>query len=113
MKKFAKELRQNLTPAEAILWTCIKNKKLGYKFRRQYVIHNFILDFYCIELKLGIEVDGGVHLDVINQINDESRENLLIENDIKIIRFWNTEVYDDIDLVLQSVMDEILKLKGK
>jgi len=110
MKGFAKELRQNLTPAEAILWVYIKNKKLGYKFRRQYVIHNFILDFYCIELKLGIEVDGGVHLDITNQINDEIREGLLLENGIKIIRFTNEEVYEDIDLVLQNIRDEILKV---
>ena len=111
MKNFAKELRQNLTPAEAILWTYLKNKKIGYKFRRQYVIQNYILDFYCIDLKLGIEVDGGVHLDIINQINDEFRENKLTKLGVKIIRFSNNEVYEDIDLVLQNINNEIFKLK--
>ena len=111
MKDFAKELRQNLTPAEAILWTYLKNKKIGYKFRRQYVIQNYILDFYCIDLKLGIEVDGGVHLDIINQINDEFRENNLTKLGVKIIRFSNNEVYEDIDLVLQNINNEIFKLK--
>ena len=111
MKNFAKELRQNLTPAEAILWTYLKNKKIGYKFRRQYVIQNYILDFYCIDLKLGIEVDGGVHLDIINQINDEFRENKLTKLGVKIIRFSNNEVYEDIDLVLQNINHEIFKLK--
>ncbi len=111
MKNFAKELRQNLTPAEAILWTYLKNKKIGYKFRRQYVIQNYILDFYCIDLKLGIEVDGGVHLDIINQINDEFRENNLTKLGVKIIRFSNNEVYEDIDLVMQNINNEIFKLK--
>jgi very-short-patch-repair endonuclease len=111
MKEFAKELRQNLTPAEAILWTYLKNKKLGYKFRRQFVFQNYILDFYCIDLKLGIEVDGGVHLDIINQVYDEVRENNLNKLGVTVIRFTNEEVYEDIDLVLQNIKENIVKLK--
>ena len=57
-----KELRNNMTKAEKILWEYLKNKKLeGYKFRRQYSVDSFIIDFYCPKVKLGIEVDGEVH----------------------------------------------------
>ncbi len=111
MKGFAKELRQNLTPAEAILWNYLKNKKLGIKFRRQFIVSNFIIDFYCIELNLGIEVDGGIHLDVINQLNDQIREELLLQYGIKIIRFTNDEIYNDIDLVVLNIIEHIVKLK--
>jgi very-short-patch-repair endonuclease len=111
MKIFANELRKNLTPAEAILWHHIKLKKLGVKFRRQYVVDNFIIDFFCFDLKLGIEVDGGIHLDIINQSNDEIRENLIEQKGISIIRFSNDEIYNNIDLVLQNIKEKIINIK--
>ena len=70
-KENRRNLRRAMTPAEGILWAHIRNRKLGYKFRRQYGISKYIADFYCPELKLVIEIDGGEHYEKEN-INKDS-----------------------------------------
>ena len=76
----ARELRNNATHAENILWTYLKRKPLGYKFRRQHPFVIYILDFYCHSLKLVIEVDGSIHNYVDVKLNDEQRQATL-QND--------------------------------
>ena len=102
----AKVLRTNMTIAEKKLWDSLKGRKLhSYKFRRQHPIHLFIVDFYCHELKLIIEVDGGYHNEDLQIENDRAREALLKFQDVYILRFTNDEVLFDLDTVLGKIED--------
>ena len=88
----AKELRNRTTKAEELLWNCLRNKKLGFKFRRQHPISRFIADFYCHEKRLVIEIDGGNHDRPENKQYDENRTAELDRFGIKVIRFKNRDV---------------------
>ena len=102
MKEILKHLRKNQTQIEKIIWKELKNRKfMNLKFRRQYPINNFILDFYCAELKLGIEIDGKIH-DKQKEY-DSFREDLLKEKNIKIIRATNEEILNDIHILLNKI----------
>ena len=88
LKEFRKDLRNNLTPAEATLWKYLQNSKLdGRKFRRQHSIKNYILDFYCPSEKLGIELDGSSHNGFASDEYDNERTAELNKLRIRIIRF--------------------------
>jgi very-short-patch-repair endonuclease len=103
-----KEQRQNPTPAEEKLWQELRRKNIsGYKFRRQHPVAGYILDFYCPSLKLGIEVDGEVHNSPDQKTYDEIRSEDLAQYGIRIIRFWNSEVMNDIECVCQKIFDWI------
>jgi very-short-patch-repair endonuclease len=103
---YAKKLRREATEAERILWEYLKNRKLnGKKFRRQHVIDKFILDFYCHESRLAIELDGAIHTKESVREYDEIREAHISEHHIKIIRFQN----EDILFNIKSVLEEIIK----
>lgn len=96
-----RKLRRSLTPAEATLWLSLKNSKLaGRKFRRQHSVGNYILDFYCVEEHVAVELDGEVHRNEAAEEYDYRRKRYLNEIGIKVIRFENFLVFDDIDLVL-------------
>ncbi len=85
--KRANDLRKRMTPAESALWTLLTNKQLGgYKFRRQHPAKNFILDFYCHQLKLAIELDGGIHTDLDQADYDRGRTYELNELGIEVLR---------------------------
>jgi very-short-patch-repair endonuclease len=99
-----KVLRHNLTPAEAKLWIAIKNNKLaGKKFRRQQSVGNYILDFYCPSEKLAIELDGDVHFQEIKQESDSKRTLYLRSLGIRVLRFENRLVFEDIEWVLGAI----------
>jgi len=99
-----KHLRKNLTPAEARLWSSLKGRQLdGKRFRRQFSIGSYILDFYCPETLLAIELDGEVHNDVVQQQYDQERTAYLNEEGIKVIRFENRLVFEQIEFVLESI----------
>jgi very-short-patch-repair endonuclease len=103
-KNLRKQLRNNLTPAEAELWKHLKNGQLdGRKFRRQHGIGNYILDFYCPQEKLGIELDGRDHFTDNGFEADEKRTAYLNSLNIKIIRFENKEVFDQLQGVLKEI----------
>ena len=85
----AKSLRYNPTNAELVLWGYLKQRPLGFKFRRQHPIASFIADFYCHELKLIIEVDGAVRADSEVAINDMERQTFLEASGIHFLRFTN------------------------
>ncbi|MBN2096563.1 endonuclease domain-containing protein [Candidatus Peregrinibacteria bacterium] len=106
LTKLAKENRKNPTRAEARMWyEVLQGEKTGYKFLRQKPMLNFILDFYCSKLLLAIEVDGGSHAE--QEEYDQKRTKLLNSHDIKVIRYWNDEVMDNIGGVWESVAEEI------
>lgn len=85
-----KYLRNNMTKAEVMLWSKLKGRNmLDYKFRRQHGIENYIVDFYCPELNLVIEVDGESHYTLEGKKHDETRTEFLNELDIYILRFTN------------------------
>lgn len=105
--EYARVLRKEITHAESVLWECIRNKKLGVKFRRQHPIDPYILDFYCHEVQIGIEVDGSIHEYGDNKLYDKYRTIQLKEYEIKIIRFRNEEVLNGIDEVVKRIKDLI------
>ena len=102
----AKELRNNMTLAERKLWYEFLR---GYKYRfvRQKAIGNYILDFYCQKLKLGIEIDGGTHLGDRNEEYDKIRTRELEKSEIKILRFWNEDVLKGLGEVENIIEKEI------
>lgn len=101
---FRKELRSNLTPAEAFLWKHLKAKRFeGKRFTRQHSIGSFIADFYCASENLIIELDGEVHNTANAMTYDERRTKYLEEIGFTVIRFENKMVFDN----LQSVFMEI------
>ncbi len=109
----AKQLRNNPTPSEAALWEYLKNKPLGYKFRRQHPINKFIADFYCHALKLIIEVDGEIHtLKDVNEY-DNLRQSFLEHEGVSFIRFTNREVATSMDEVISKINQKILALQNK
>ena len=99
------ELRKNQTPEEVLLWARLRNNQLGLKFKRQHSVGPYILDFYCPDIKLAIELDGFQHLD--NKEYDEERNRYLLCLEIKTIRFWNNEVSVNMEGVIQKVVSEL------
>ena len=99
-----KELRNALTPAEAFLWTHLKKRQLsGKKFRRQYGVGPYTLDFFCPEVRLAVELDGAPHFTVIGQELDAKRDRYLEEKGILVLRFENREVFEDLEFVLGKI----------
>jgi transcriptional regulator len=103
----AKKLRENLTFAEEKLWSFLREKQLGVKFRIQHPISRFIADFYCHELKLVIELDGGIHEKEENKELDKNRDGEMKELGLKILRFTNQDVIENIQDVLLTIKKEI------
>ena len=99
-----KQLRNNLTPAEAALWNLLKNKQLnGYRFRRQVSIENYIVDFYCPEIRLVVELDGSVHNHPQIAENDKNRDERLTDLGYTVLRFENKDVFELTDWVLEEI----------
>ncbi|MCC3152044.1 endonuclease domain-containing protein [Hymenobacter sp. BT770] len=97
-------LRNNLTPAEAKLWSVLKSAQLQRrKFRRQHSVGEFILDFYCPEEKLAVELDGAGHLTASGNLHDTARTDFLNANGIRVLRFENQLVWSDLDSVLHTI----------
>jgi very-short-patch-repair endonuclease len=104
LKKFRKDLRNNLTSAEATLWKFLKGKQLeGRKFRRQFSVENYILDFYCPSEHLAIELDGAHHFTAAGQEYDTERTKVLNGHGITVIRFENKEVFEALEGVLEKI----------
>lgn len=102
----AKELRREMTPAEKILWDELRANKLGVHFRRQQVIQGFIVDFYCHQAGLVVEVDGDIH--DLQKEEDERREKVLRELGLRIVRFQNDEVGRDLSAVVGKIKSCII-----
>ena len=103
-----KELRNDMTEAEKILWEYLRNRKLaGFKFKRQYSVDAFIIDFYCPKVKLGVELDGEVHFTDEAKEYDENRTGFLSDFGIEIIRFKNDEVVNNVEMVLNKIKQQL------
>lgn len=104
LKDRRRELRKNQTDVERKLWAKLRNRSFhGLKFFRQYSVGYYILDFYCPTLKLAIELDGGQHGEEENRTYDNLRTNFLNTEGIKVLRFWNNDVMNNIEGVLEEV----------
>ncbi len=104
--KRARELRINMTKQEKRLWYYLRQRYINNcRFRRQYPIGNYIVDFVCREKKLIIEIDGGQHNEEDAIMYDKERTKYLESRGFRVVRFWNT----DIDTNIESVLNEILK----
>ncbi|MEA3494092.1 MAG: endonuclease domain-containing protein [Candidatus Margulisiibacteriota bacterium] len=102
-----RRLRHSMTEAEKLLWDRIRKRKInGYKFRRQYSIGGFIIDFYSPDLKTAIEVDGGYHLEEDQKIYDKERQYIFESIGIKVLRFTNNEIFSDINQVVEKINKE-------
>ncbi|MBU6338469.1 MAG: single-stranded-DNA-specific exonuclease RecJ [Rickettsiales bacterium] len=100
----AKELKVNQTDAENLLWYYLRDKQLdGHKFRRQQAIDNYIVDFVCLEKKLVVELDGGQHSEDKAIKYDQNRTEFLNKSGFNVLRFWNDEVFKNMEGVLDSV----------
>ena len=105
LEPYCKKLRKTLTPAEAFLWKQLQNKKLaGRKFRRQHSIENYIADFYCPEERLVVELDGQVHFNEKAREYDRKRTEDLNKLSIKVVRFENRMVFENLNFVLEEII---------
>ena len=106
LKDRVRELRSHMTAAEKKLWYEYL-RAYRYRFIRQKVIKNYILDFYCQKLKLGIEIDGDSHIGDKNEVYDKSRTTDLKKFGIEVIRFWNTDILKNLNEVVEIIEKKI------
>jgi type I site-specific restriction-modification system R (restriction) subunit/very-short-patch-repair endonuclease len=105
----ARELRKKQTPAEEFFWQIVRNRKfIGLKFRRQHQIGQYIVDFYCDEKRLAVELDGGVHQIPEQKEKDKSKDEYLKSLGINIVRFKNEEILDRINETLKKLFELVL-----
>jgi len=102
-----RELRATLTEAEKVAWNLLRDRRLGAKFRRQFRIESCVLDFYCFELRLAIELDGGVHSQMNQMRQDAVKENYLRTLGIRLLRIPNAMVVEHPDEFVREVMETI------
>ena len=102
---FTREQRQNPTGAEGVLWDRVRSGRLGVRFRRQHPIGDFVLDFYCAEERLAVEIDGPLHEQQAKY--DEWRDSQLSQHGIRLLRIADTMVSNDIEGVLAMIRDEL------
>jgi very-short-patch-repair endonuclease len=107
-----RDLRNNMPKAEAILWSKLRRRQMmGYKFRRQFSINQYVVDFYCPELKLAIELDGDTHFIGDAVENDEKREIEIEDYGVIFLRFQNNEIYRNLNGVLITIAEKIKVLE--
>jgi len=107
MTALGKVLRKRPTDAEKLLWKQLRLKQIeGFKFRRQQPIDNYIVDFVCFEKRIVIEVDGGQH--ATQSEDDIARDTYLRQQGLKVLRFWNNEVLQNINGVLEVIRESCL-----
>ena len=105
LAQFARQLRLNQTDCEHLLWQRLRSRQIAHlKFRRQFPCPPYVLDFYCTELKLAIELDGGQHYETPGLMCDQRRTDHLYKQGIEVVRFSNLEVLQQMDEVLDQIM---------
>ena len=105
---FARQLRKDQTDAERLMWSLLRDRRLaGFKFRRQHPVEPYILDFYCHEARLAVELDGGQHNEPDERARDARRTAFLEDQGIRVLRFWNNEVFTNTEGVLQAIYDAL------
>jgi very-short-patch-repair endonuclease len=104
--KAVREQRRQSTPAEQKLWQALRGRRLaGLKFRRQHAIGRFILDLFCVEHQLAVEVGDGIHTAPRRTEYDAARSKFLEERGLRVLRFWNEEVEKNLDHVLNKIVE--------
>ena len=106
-KKLRQKLRGSMPQPELLLWRRLRAKQLGAKFRRQHGIGFYIVDFYCSEKQLVIELDGDSHYSEKAQQSDVERDNYLRSKGLKVMRFTNDDVNQELDSVVLKILEEI------
>lgn len=101
IRKNARMLRTQMTDVERLLWMRLRGEQLGVKFRRQHPCFNYILDFVCLDLKLVVELDGSQHGEA--QAYDEHRTRRLHDAGYQVLRFWNNQVIEEMENVLEEI----------
>ncbi len=105
----ARELRQEATDAEARLWDALRGRRLdGLKFRRQHPYEQFVLDFFCVEHQLAVELDGSIHAEPTQAARDAERTEFLQSRGIRVLRFKNETVENEIEAVLKQIKEACL-----
>jgi very-short-patch-repair endonuclease len=108
----AKSFRQRQTDAENLLWNQLRDRKLnGVKFRRQHCIGKYIVDFACLKNKLIVEIDGGQHNSPIKKADDEQRTAWLEAEGYNVLRYWNNDVQENLEGVIENISDYLLLKK--
>ncbi len=107
LKEFARKNKQHPTVAERILWEYLRGRKLWFKFNRQHIVGDYIVDFICIEKSLVVEVDGGYHSEYEQMQRDKCRTEHLENMGLRVIRFSNEEILTDIEGVLDNIRNEL------
>ena len=102
---FSRTLRQASTDAEGKLWSALRNRKLDqHKFRRQFTLGPYVLDFYCPALRLAVEVDGGQHLEAEGLLRDKARTAFLQSKGVAVFRYTNLEVLQNLPGVVEALL---------
>ena len=105
-KQRSRKLRREMTQAERMLWKGLRKKQMNhYKFRRQHPFGIYVLDFVCLEASLVIEVDGGQHQERME--HDQDRTLWLEQHGFRVLRFWNNEVMNNLDAVLDVIIQAL------
>jgi very-short-patch-repair endonuclease len=106
--EFARQLRHEQTDTERLLWSLLRDRRfMGCKFRRQHPIEPYVVDFYCHEARLAIELDGGEHNEPAARAREEERTRFLEARGIRVLRFWNNEVFSNLEGVLQTIYEAL------
>ncbi len=104
-----RSLRKNMTTAEQLLWQSLRRDQLGVRFRRQHGIGRYIVDFYCRQARLVIEVDGLIHQRDAIKANDQEKDDYIKALGLKIVRFTNDEIQDSVHSVVQRINEVVSK----
>jgi adenine-specific DNA-methyltransferase len=106
MLRHARELRKSATDAERLLWKHLRRRQLaGFKFRRQHPVGPFICDFACLEAGIVVELDGSQHVE--RSDHDESRDAFLRTRNLRVLRFWNSDVLGNTDSLLETIFEAL------
>lgn len=108
---FRQKLRNTPTATEQILWKTLKQSQLGVRFRRQHGVGKYVVDFYAPSIKLGIELDGDSHFQAGKQKRDEQRDKVIQSYGVKVLRFTDTQVLQELESVVQ-VIKQCIDSKG-
>jgi adenine-specific DNA-methyltransferase len=104
LRGYARQMRKEPTTAEQVLWRLLRNRRLaGFKFRRQHPFGPYILDGFCVRAKLVVEVDGSPHSTQEGHARDSERDAYLAASGILVLRFWNSEIVNEREAVLERI----------
>ena len=110
-KQKRRQLRNNLTQAERVVWAKLRDKQMGgHKFRRQYSVDSYVVDFYCPVLKLAVEIDGDSHFEEGVEAYDQQRQAFIENFGIRFLRFTNREVFENLEGVLEAIRQSVKRL---